>query len=282
METHVLERLGFGELRFRVHSTTSDEENVSASVFADKLGRLVRALKAADLALHGKVIHDYKIAKLSSSNPTAVLAETVLPKFIAAKYIGGDSAIAAFDDCASAILSGDRDRALRYGACAFHISKLATGSHKNFGYAEVWTANDNIVRVDDLLVHQAKAIIAPPKTPELEAYSGWFKGQAFGSFEGTVLEADLRGALPSIKLVLSAGGEQIDCVCRPEDIEMIREALKRRVRLYGNAIYDGRSGLPKRIQVSDIQPVAQGDDLSRWKDSFEEIEPPEWDGDMSD
>lgn len=278
---HVLEKLGVGELRFRVHSTTSDEENVSASVFADKLGRLVRALKAADLALHGKVIHDYKIAKLSSSNPTAVLAEVTLPKFVALDYIGL-TAIGAFSDCASAILAGDRDRALRYGACAFHISKLATGSHRNFGYAEVWTANDNIVRVDDLLVHQSRAIVDPPKALESDIHSDWFKGQAFGSFDGTVLEADLRGSLPSIKLVLSAGGEQIDCICRSDDIEMIRSALKRRVRLYGEAVYDGRSGLPKRIQVSEITPIIEGGDFMRWRDAFEEMSPPDWDGEIGD
>lgn len=126
MDELVPEALRVGELRFRVHSPQGGDGNVSASVFASKLTRLVRALRAADKAVNQVIPHDYTIAKLSSSNPTALLAETVLPKFQDGVHVWR-SAVAGFDDCADAILSGDRARALQYGECATQIAKLAKG-----------------------------------------------------------------------------------------------------------------------------------------------------------
>ena len=258
-----------------------------AAVFASKLLFLVRALKAADKALNGKPRHDYRISKLSSSNPTAVLSEIDLLSIMHPYGIRDrewPSAIEGFEDCANAILANDRARALRYGNCAKNIAKLAQGSLHNFSYAEVWTANDNIVRVDDLLVHQAHAMISVEARDAVfeESRSSWFKGTAFGTFDGMILEVDLRGALPAVKLVLSVGDQQIDCVCKVEDIEKIRTALKRRARVYGNAFYDGHSGLPKRINVTDIEPIPSGGDLSIWANSFEAYDPPDWEEDVSE
>lgn len=274
----MMEALAPGLIRFRIHSPqnavgTGADEDVPAAVFASKLATLVRALKAADKAVNmGSGAHEYRIRKLQSSSPTVLLAETPLTS--AAEAYGG-SGIDAFEDCVSAITVGDTERAKRYGSCALQVSRLAKGADKTFGYAEVWTANDNIIRVDPFLIEQARAIVEPEREAVVTS-SDWFKGTAHGSFTGTILQVDLRGALPEVKLVLSAGGKQIDCVCQAEDVETIRQTLNHRVRVSGTAIYDGKTGLPRRIRVSDIQPVEGTADFTRWKGAFEPFEPTLW------
>ncbi|WKA27822.1 hypothetical protein [Bradyrhizobium roseum] len=282
MDELVPEALQDGELRFRVISPVGGDGNVSASLFAEKLKRLVSALRAADKALNEVVTHDYKIAKLSSSNPTVVLAEAALPKF--EHIMAARSAIAGFEDCADAIMRGDRDRALQYGNCAHHIAKLGRGSRKNFSYAEVWIGTE-IIRVDTMLVDQADTITHIDLYEKLFApdeEASWFRGSAYGSFDGTILEVDLRGALPEVKLVLNAGGAEIACVFKREDLEKVRAAIDKRARVYGTAVYDGRSGLPARINIVDIQPISPKGDLASWANTFDPYEHPSWDEDLGD
>jgi hypothetical protein len=278
-----VEAVKAGQLVFRIHGPKDGaEERIFASVFAAKLATLVRALQAADRAVHGFVRHDYAIAKLRSSTPTVVLSEEVRPKYERELQIGL-SGIDAFGDCADAISVGDRARALRYGMCPYYVQKLGRGASRQFGYAEIWTRQDNIIRVDPFLQEQAQSVVTPEKTKQLvpakEEARAWFRGTTHGSFDGSVLEVDFRGALPALKLVLSAGGNEIDCVCREDHLEMIRAALKKRVRVFGDAIYDGKSGLPRRISVTDIQPVSGSDDFARWKGAFKPLDLPEWEGD---
>ncbi len=258
-----------GQIVFRVHGPR-DDERVRASVFAQKLGALVQALKAADRAVHhGKTVHEYEIAKLQSSEPTAILSEVHIPKF-AGQLDVKQSGIDAFGDCATAVIAGDRERAQRYGKCPGYLAKLGQGASKKFGYAEVWTSPENIIRVDPFLLERATTVLGIEKKGALTVPEGqrWFRGAAHGSFDGTILAVDLRGARPELKLILSAGEKQIDCIARDDHIEEIRAALKRRVRVFGKAIYDGRSGLPRRIEIADIKQIRTEVDFSRWKGSF--------------
>jgi hypothetical protein len=117
-------------------------------------------------------------------------------------------------------------------------------------------------------------MLAPPEEMPSEE---WYKGTAHGEFDGEVRAVDLRGALPELKLILTAGGKQIDCVCRAIDIETIRMALNRRVRMSGAAIYDGTSGLPRRLEVTSISCVPEAGDMSVWKGSFMPFEATDWD-----
>jgi hypothetical protein len=277
MSSHTahLENLSPDEIGFRVHGPDAETDDfVSAAVFASKLGSLVRALKAADRAANGYAAHDYKIKRLASSSPTALLVERPLPKGM--DY--SSSGIEAFDTCADAVIAGEADRARKFGKCVNHLSSLAAGSEKQFGYGEVWTRDHNVIRIDAFLKERSQAVISPIKVARPDESTEWFKGVVDGSFDGTVLEVDLRGALPEIKLVLSAGGQQIDCVCRQDHLEQIRASLKNRAQIFGRAIYDGRSGLPRRIEVSEIEIVGGGD-LTAWRGAFEPFHAPDWEGD---
>lgn len=266
-----------GQVRFRMHAADADgrEEGISAEVFARKVLNLIGALAAADASTNGRRRYEIVISKLQSSSPTAIFEERVIdwktPK------MDTQSAVLAFSRCVSAIIEGKTETVRQYGKCAAFIARLGAGAKKTFEYAELWVGDQQVYRVDGFLSERARAILEnKPEEPGNEDADGLFSGVAFGSFDGVVQVADLRGGLPAIKLVLSAGQKQIDCVCRAGDVEKIRSALNRRVRIVGRAIYDGRSALPRRVEVSDIEPTAVDADFSKWRASFNPFDIADW------
>lgn len=268
-----MEPLGRGLIRFRVHGPDTATDEVSAGIFSRQLNRLFLALQAADRAVNGRKHHDYVIAKLSSSAPMALLRERPIPRYRGRVPLW-QSGIEAFEDCADAVKVGAEDRAGKYAQCVKHISKFSED-----GYSEIWTKDDTVFRVDSFLIERAKEVMERPTdhSPSLLKHDqaptrAWYKGTAEGSFDGTVKVADMRGALPQITLVLTAGGAEIECICRDDDKESIRVALDRRARVYGRAIYDGKRGLPRRIEVRKIEVLDQNRDFTRWKGAFEPFE----------
>ena len=205
--------------------------------------------------MNGQVSFDYKIAELHTSSPTASLYEFPL------REQAVTSAFSAFDECVSETLAGNIG-ALRYGRCPEKLVTLSRGAGKKFSYAELRLRRSGVVRIDPFLGERAQAIIAPPPQPGVERKE-WFKGEVNASFDGTIEAVDLRGALPEVTLILTAGQKEIDCVCRADDIENIREGLHHRVRISGRAIYDGKSGLPRRIHVASIERV-EGGSFAAW------------------
>lgn len=272
-----MESLAPGQTRFRIHGPDRDsDELVSGTCFAKKLTFLVRALKEADRQVNnGQNVHDYKIASLKSSSPTVTLVETTVPRFESDMLVR--SGIEAFDDCADAVKEGDRERALKYGRCAENIWQLAKGAEQSYGYAEVWTGSQDVIRVDRFLKEQSDIILHPERVRPARDGETWYKGVVDASFDGSIKAVDLRGQLPEIKLILTAGDKQLDCVCRAEDIDVIRANLDSRVHIYGRAIYDGRSGLPRRVEVRQIEPMADTSDFTNWRGAFQPFEPPDWD-----
>jgi hypothetical protein len=160
------------------------------------------------------------------------------------------------------------------------VMRLTSGAEKNFGFAEVRTRQSdviNVIRIDDFLRERARVAARVTEYESVPA-GGWYKGAVFGSFDGQLELVDIRGALPRIKLTLSAGERQIDCICRREDIEALGSSLGHRVRVAGRAIYDGRSGLPRRVEVTEIKPISEPGDFARWQGAFEPFTVPDWDG----
>lgn len=271
-----------GLLRFRAYGpqngTAGTGGEVSASVFASKLASLVKALRAADVAVNGGVAHDYTIAKLHTSDPTALLREIPAPKF--AGMFAPSSGIEAFSSCVEAVKIGST-KVRDYGRCVNYIAALAKPSKSGLAYAAVWPDSEDdetAIRLDSFLSDRAKAAssVSPATMSAPIAGQTWFKGSAIGSFDGSLDVVDARGAFPQVKLTLSAGGKVIDCVCREEDIGLIGASLKKRVRITGRAIYDGTQGLPIRVEATEISPVKGAEDFTRWRGSFEPFEIPEW------
>lgn len=272
-----MEKLQPGQVRFRVHAPDPDDrDEVDASVFAAKLATLVRGLKAADKAANnGATAHVYTIARLHTSSPTAILNEIPSRQF--ATRFPMRSSIPAFEECADAVQLGS-ERALEFGDTITHLRKLARGANKRFGYAEVWTSDESVIRIDPFLAERANAVITPKTEIGLPA-KPWFSGAVIGTFDGVVELVDARGSRPEIKLKLSAGGKEIDCVCREEHLKQLGAAIKERVRITGRAIYDGKGGLPRRVEVSHIEEVGQPRDFSRWRGAFRPFDVPDWEGD---
>lgn len=266
--------LARGHVRLRIHGAHGGA--VSAAVFARKLGTLVKALKAADTVANGRVLHDYEIADLKPTSALVDLKEIPIPQF--EKLASSTSAVPVLAECITAIQTGDVEATTTFGRCTDLIAALAVGAEKSFGYGELWVKPEDPVRVDTLLDDLAKTVIKAGRAKP-EAAATWFKGFAYGAFDGQVKEVDLRGAMPQVKLILSAGGKEIDCIFREFDIQQIKNVLDQRVRVEGKAIYDGKSGLPRRVEINAISAISSDVDFSKWRGSFEPFTPQDWDSD---
>lgn len=250
------------QLELKVHGLTeADHGRVPGRVFADKLKQLVLALEEADRLANGKIIHEYVLASMHMSEPTAVLAERLV------SAPGGKSAIPIFNEAFEAIKANDR-RVLVLETLIRRVQRLTIGVNKKFGFAEIRTS-ESLVRIDDFL--KRRALDACRKGSGV-----WFDGIAYSSFDGVLRFVDLRGSLPEIKLTLTAGGKEIDCVCRREDIDSLGEVLDRRVRVSGRAIYTSSSPLPMRVEVQSIEPICRKNDFSKWLGSFEPFDQSDW------
>lgn len=254
------------QIELRVHGlTTDDHGRVPARVFANKLKQLVGALEAADIVANGRVIHSYVLAAMHMSEPTAVLAEVADDDL---KYV---SALPVLTDAIEGIKTHD-SRIERLSSVVKKVGLLTSGVDTKFGFAEIRMENSNVIRIDNFL--RDRAVQA-----RKDSGDKWFSGVAIASFDGILKYVDLRGSLPQIKLTLTAGGKEIDCVCRRDDIETLGDTLSQRVRIYGRAIYHGSSPLPLRVEVTSVELVKKDVDFSRWKGSFRPFAMESWDGD---
>lgn len=254
------------QIELKVHGlTTEDHGRVPARLFATKLTQLVAALEAADVMANGDAAHDYILASLHMSEPTALLKEVPLDDRAVI-----NSAIPIFNDAADGIKIQD-GRVQKLAPVVKRISRLTGGAESRFGFAEVKTT-DNVVRIDDFLKKRAA-------TARRTVRGDWYDGASFGSFDGLLKYVDTRGARPQIKLTLSAGGKEIDGICNREDVEALGDALDSRVRVYGRAIYASNSPLPLRIEVSSIEPIKKDGDISRWRGAFKPFTIEAWDYD---
>lgn len=259
--------LGPRQIELKLHGLTrEDHGRVPGRLFATKLTQLISALEAADAIANGDTIHDYVLANMHMSEPTAILTE--IPR---SSDNDGASAIPTFKDAIEGIKVHDTVRIVRLSSVVKRINSLTSGAETRYGFAEVRTGNE-VIRIDDFLRKRALAAKKGTRGP-------WYEGVAIGSFDGILDYVDNRGATPQAKLTLSAGsGKEIDCVCRREDIERLGAALSHRVRVHGKCIYVSASPLPIRIEVSSIDTVKAEGDLARWVGAFKPFALDSWDG----
>jgi hypothetical protein len=272
-------------LKFRAYGprrgTNGESDEVSAAVFASRLTSLVLALRAADAAVNGGRAHDYTIAKLQSSDPTALLREVANPRFPG--IFPPKSGFDAFNSCVEAVKIGSSE-ARTFGKCARHVADLSKPAKFWLDYSAVWPDSNNedkAIRLDSFLSVRARAAAKSSMVAQSMGEQEWFRGSVIGTFDGSLEFVDARGALPLVKLTLSSGGAFIDCVCRADHIDIIGASIKRRVRVTGRAIYDGMQGLPVRVEVTEIAPVVGSDDFTQWRGSFEPFEIDDWGDDIS-
>ena len=66
-------------------------------------------------------------------------------------------------------------------------------------------------------------------------------------------------------MILTAGGKEIDCIFKRDDIPVLRENFERRAHVEAVAHYDGENLLPVRLDVKRITPISIDPDLDRWR-----------------
>lgn len=260
--------LGSKQIELKLHGLTSEDHGrVPGRLFATKLTQLISALEAADEIANGDAVHDYVLANMHMSEPTAILAEVRRDS----QTSKSNSAIPVFTDAVEGIKAHDAPRLVRLATVVKRISALTGGAETRFGFAEIRTGNE-VIRIDDFLRKRARDARKEAKGP-------WYEGVAYGSFDGKLEYVDVRGSIPQVKLTLSAGNKEIDCVCKREDIDALEASLNHRVRVHGKCIYVSSSPLPMRVEVSSIEPVKPQGDISRWIGSFRPFAIDSWEGD---
>jgi hypothetical protein len=266
------------ETTFELHGLDVDARKVRADVFCQKLRTLLAGLREADKFVNGKPGFIYIISALNTANSVGI---TIRQK---QRRRGlGHSAILAYETAAQAIYDGDRSVARYPERLIFQIGKLGDGALRTFSHAEIAFENDNVIRVDDFLVRQSEVAaetLAESGSQILQPAKRHYRGIALGSFDGELKEIDSRGTVLRGKLILSAGGAEIDCVMHKDRVPEAREAFDNRVIMEGAAHYDGEQQLPTRIDVATIK-IVRNRGLLRWRGAFaapdqDDFEDEEW------
>jgi hypothetical protein len=247
------------EVSITIHGLPVDNGNVRADVFLEKFRALVASLKMADNHLNGRAAHQLIVVKLGIGSAMATVREKVRRKRGAAveasPYVG---------EVLQSIYNGDASLDRFPPDLIESLAPLAKGIDKRFSHAEVDFSRDNVIRIDDYFANQMDRAIRRIHGKDEEREIG-FRGVSYGTFDGVVREMDSRGALFRGKLILTAGGKELDCIFRREDIPNLRRNFEKRARVVAVAHYDGECPLPTRLDVRNIQPIDESPDLGRWR-----------------
>jgi hypothetical protein len=249
-----------GEITLTVHGLEVDNGNVRAEVFISKFSALLKTLHMADKHANARKAHDFLITGLEQGSAHATLRERVsLRKIIPV------SSVDFVQEVVTAVYNGDRNIRRFPADIIESLSAFTNGIGKKFSHGEIHFSNDNAIRVDDYLEKQLNRALQRIHG-ELDEAERFFEGVAIETFDGIVKQIDARhGTLVRGKLVLTAGGKEIDCIFRSVDMPVLRESFDRRARVTAAAHYDGESQLPLRLDVRAITLVQEGKDISRWK-----------------
>lgn len=254
------------KITLKIHGLKVDRDLVRADVFVEKLQALMSALKGADRLEHGGTPrYEYIIADLAIGSALATLREK--PK--SRRKLPIASSVGRLSDAVGLINEGDLRRAADLPLPIIRgIQRMTGGASQSFSHAEIIFPHSKVIRVDDFLDERVKEVmaLADQNRPLQTEY---FHGIAFGSFEGVLQELDARGTILKGRLVLSAGGAELDCVMNSEDIPRIRENFNKRVSVEALAHYDGKQALPVRLEIRHIDELEEAPDLTKWCGKFE-------------
>ncbi len=262
------DELRTGQVKLRVHGAQNTNGRVRASVFARQLAALVKALEAADKVTNGGIRFDYVVSDLKSESAAATLTEVVFSK---KRRVG--SGTEALGHAIKAINDLNRKEIQNYYMCIPYIERIARGVSEDFSHTDIRVGEKHCFRVDDFFLKQvrrAQEFLEPRN-------KSYYTGVAIGVFDGTIKEADLRGDTPRLKLILRAGGKEIDCIYRGATSQQIKDILDCRVSVEGRAHYGGESGLPERIEILHHREVKAAPDMLRWRGKFKDLTASDWD-----
>lgn len=260
------------ELVFTIHAlheTGAESKDVPARLFHRKVGQVLKALEKADAVITPEARHSYTISTLRTGS-SAVVGITEQAR---AEAPPRASSVVAFLNVADAVYRSNFAEAERYDGVAQRLLKICDDAGADFSFIDFETKpGSRTVRADTFLRDQVSQFVAFTREKKPEPQPQSFKGVSYDSFDGEVKEVDLRGKTPRAKLVLTDAKKEIDCVFIDFDIDGIRAVLDSRVWAEGNAIYDGTSFLPKRLEITKATPIRRNVDMTKWRGSLSPID----------
>jgi hypothetical protein len=252
------------QLTLKIHGLQVDNDFVRADIFIGKLAALLRALKQIDKVSHGKARHEYVVSDLKIGSALATLREK--PKSL--RHMPRTSSVLRLSDAISAIHDGRGSVTQDLTPeLLTQVGKLASGSSEKFSFAELSFPGGKVIRIDDFLANRVENL---ERTYALEAVQQitsekYYVGTALGSFQGYLKALDSRGTLLRGKLILSAGGAELDCVMNMEELPTAIQHFDSRVTVQGLAHYEAHSPLPVRIEIRHLAATPPAADLTKWR-----------------
>lgn len=256
------------ELTLTIRGLPQHNEAVDGEVFAAELKRFMRGLAASDVATNGKRRLKYFIADLKKNTATASIREQVMDAPALTR-----SGLTYYGDCLEAIYN-DAPAARQFDhEVVKSIVDLNIGVGKKFDGGQVARRSSGmVILIDEFLEKRARRVLEDIERAAAGTVP-FYKGRAFGAFDGKLLELNALTAEEKAVLVLTAGGKRIECVTIGVDPEKLRRAWKRRCIVSGTAHYSGEGGLPERIDATDVDVVEPGEGLGRWRGAFSGLSP---------
>ena len=258
------------KVTFRVVGKQVLNGHVLADVFARKLAIFVKAMEAADRSANGQKHFDYVIVDLKATSAAAVVQETrsnrAVPQFSSAETFG---------DCMRAIDDARYEVARRHMECVTYIAAMAKDADKTFDHIQVTVNGFEPIIADKVFLARAQ------EATRLPDKQSWFRGTAIATFDGTVVVEDIRDiSSPRLVLRLTAGGKEIECHWLGFSSEEHHNVLGKRVRVQAKAHYDGKSGLPVRLDILQAPTLIKPKpDFLRWGSTFRPFDVSDWEGD---
>jgi hypothetical protein len=254
------------KITFRVHGLLHHKDAVDAAVFAKKLSAFVRALSKSDQNGNGRRCLEFLISDLKMGSASASIVE----RQANTKYPPKASGITAVHATLVSVYGGRASELNGSANLIPAVKTMCSGASRAFSHIEIILDDDDrsAVRVDTFFERQLRTASEQLATEQDKARQKLFRGVSFGSFDGTLKAVDHRGIVKLARLVLTAGGTEIECTYNDQLSVLVRPAFDNRARVEGWAHYDGASALPNRIELKTIQILKEHANLSKWKGAF--------------
>ena len=256
---------GLCSIRLAVYGLIHERHGaVRADVFADKLGSLVRGLRASDRYVNGAKCLDYHITNLERGSAKAHICES---KY-STKKVPERSSVRYFQSIVFGIKDDDSTPEEVPDGVLRAIVDISKHADHRFSHGEL-SFGDNpsdVVLIDKFLEERALRALAKQRSKGSPLL---YSGVSYSTFDGILKEVDLRGTIHRAKLILSIGDREIDCTCNSVTVDNLRENLDRRVSVSALAYYNEVDHLPERIDISKIEAFEESNRIEHWKGAFE-------------
>lgn len=262
---------GTKDLTLKMYGLSHMSGKVLLDVFVRKQQVLLKGLRRIDKARNGGVRFDYIVEHLEIGSAVIAIHEKRTSDK-PAHFSPSKELI----DIGRRLSLGSRTDNPHYAAALETYENLCSRVGDRFDHGTLTGIKaENVVRIDKFLQRKVitqRAHIDAEKVGEKLTH---FAGSAWGAFDGRLQEIDLRAVdTRTGYFVLTAGGVEVPCVLYV-DIEDIRDIFDHRVIVEGDAIYNGKSAIPERLEIRSIRRI-EGRGLLRWAQSFDDWHLPEW------